>query len=160
MLQNNNFGRQGHSKGKSDIVARLTVTRKNGWKTIVTVASDATLHSFYKFHRQYGAKRSTRELFRTAPRSEGTILIGTRDRSQKPGLELILNRLMNYQGKLNPIVSTKLRIIKKRAYRKLINARPDALGMVKTTVNIPMESWRSARAIPVQIGEFAYQGEV
>ncbi len=65
----------------------------------------------------------------------------------------ILKRLEAYQGESNPIITKRLRIIKKRAYKKLISARPDELGMAKTRVNIPIETWRSARAIPVQISE-------
>lgn len=170
MLQSN-FEREDHTKGnksvKADVVARLTVTRQNGWKTIVEISSDATLHSFYRYFRQYGNRRSTREPVRTAGRAEGCLSF--LKHLQKPGLELILKRLEAWQGESNPIVSTKLRIIKKRAYRKLINARPDELGMVKSRVNIPEPAWRSERPIPVQtpalapaasVFENAYQGEV
>lgn len=144
-----NFGKTDHSS----VVARLTVTRKNGWKTIVTVQADATFHSFFRFYRQWGAKRSTKELIRTANRNEGIVFGVFHAQSRKPGMELILERLANYQSESNPIISSQLRIIKKRAYKKLISARPDELGLVKTTVNIPEPAWRSARPIPVQVFE-------
>jgi hypothetical protein len=146
-----NFGKSNHSK--SEVIARLTVTRKNGWKTIVTVQADASFHSFFRFYRQSGNRRSTRELIRTANRNEGLVFSVFTAQTRKPGLELILDRLANYQSESNPIVSHRMRIIKKRAYRKLLSARPDELGLVKTQGNIPMESWRRPRAIPVQLFE-------
>lgn len=143
-MQQNNSGRN----KQSSAIARLTVTRKNGWKTIVTVEADATLTSFYKFHRQHGAKRSTKELIRTAGRSEGMTLIGQGAHRQKPGLELILQRLENYGSESNPIINAKLRIIKKRAYKKLISARPDELSMVKSYVNVPRERFSRRQNTP------------
>ncbi len=135
---------------KSSVVARLTVTRADGRKTIVEIHADASFHQFFRYFRQQGLRRSTKELIRVANRNEGIPVPGAR---AKPGLELILKRLEAYQGESNPIITKRLRIIKKRAYKKLLSARPDELGMAKTRVNIPIETWRSARAIPVQISE-------
>jgi hypothetical protein len=137
---------------KSNVIARLTVTRANGWKTIVTVEADASFSSFYKYFKQYGLKRSTKELIRTANRNESLNPINAH--LQTPGLDRIEKRLAAYQSQSNPIVSTKLRIIRKKAYRRLLAAAPDVLGMAKTSpVHIPEPAWRSARAIPVQIFE-------
>lgn len=135
---------------KSNVVARLTVTRADGRKTIVEVRADASFHAFFHYFKQQGLRRSTKELIRVANRNEGIPVPSARE---KPGLDLILKRLEAYQGKSNPIVSHRTRIMKKRAYKKLLSARPDELGMAKTRVTIPIETWRSARAIPVQISE-------
>lgn len=120
------------------VIARLTVTRANGWRTIVEVRAGATFHEFYRFYRQFGARRSTKEIIRTASRNEGLFLIG--NRSVKPGLELIRQRLESYGAPSNPVVKVQLRIIKKRLYRKLLSMVPDELGMLKlkTQVRIPM----------------------
>jgi hypothetical protein len=136
---------------KANVIARLTVTRQNGWKTIVTIEADASFTSFYKYFKQFGLKRSTKELIRVTNRNEGLGYINAH--LQKPGLDLIEKRLVNYQSTTNPVVATKLRIIRKKAYRCLLAAAPDVLGMTKSTVHIPEESWRSARAIPIQIFE-------
>lgn len=143
-----NFDKSNHPK--SEVIARLTVTRMDGKKTIVEVSADASFHSFYRYFRQEGNRRRTKQLIRTANRNEGIPLPSARE---LPGLDLILKRLMNYQGESNPIVGHRMRIIKKRAYRKLLSARPDELGLVKTGSNIPLESWRRAPAIPVQLFE-------
>jgi hypothetical protein len=147
-----NLDKSNHSK--SEVVARLTVTRTDGRKTIVEVSADASFHSFYRYFRQEGNRRRTKQLIRVSNRNEGIPLPSARE---MPGLDLILKRLMKYQGESNPIVSHRLRIIKKRAYRKLLRARPDELGLVKTRSNIPLESWRRERAIPVQIFETVQQ---
>jgi len=137
---------------KSNVVARLTITRTDGKKTIVEVSADASFHKFFRYFRQQGNRRSTKELIRVANRNEGIPLPSARER---PGLDLILKRLANYQSESNPIVATKLRIIKKRAYRKLLSARPDELGLVKTRVNLPLEQFsrtqHTPRSIPVRL---------
>jgi hypothetical protein len=139
-----------NSTSKPNVIARLTITRANGWKTIVTVEADASFSSFYKYFKQFGLKRSTKEPIRVANRNEGLSYINAH--LQTPGLDLIEKRLAAYQSQSNPIVSTKLRIIKKRAYKKLLGARPDELGMVKiSSVPIPAPAWRSARAIGMRI---------
>jgi len=118
---------------KSQVVARLTVIRKNGLRTIVEVQSDASFYSFYHFFRQVGAKRSTKELIRSSNRNEGSL--------QEPGLEAIAKKLEMYSSQSNPVVSKKIRIIKKRAYRKLISARADELGLATSKVNLPLQSF-------------------
>ena len=114
---------------KLGVVARLTVIRTDGMRTIVEVHSDARFHSFYHFYRQCGKKRSTKELIRTASRNEGLNQIGY----WQPGLETIACRLEKYACQSNPVVKKTIRIIQRRAYRKLISARPDQLGLTKTT---------------------------
>jgi hypothetical protein len=111
------------------VLARLTVTRKNGARTIVEVRADATFHKFYRFYRQSGSKRSTKTLIRTASRNEGLNPVNAHQ--QVPGLELIALRLRNIQAESNPVESIRLRYFSKRAYRKLINAAPDQLGMTR-----------------------------
>ena len=64
---------------RPEVVARLTVIRKNGLRTIVEVHADAKFYSFYHFYRQVGSKRSTKELIRSSNRNEGSL--------QQPGLE-------------------------------------------------------------------------
>lgn len=102
---------------RSDVVARLTTIRADHSRTIVEVHSNATYSSFYHFYAQQGTKRSTKRSIRTASRSDG------------PSLEMIARKLAVYQSQSNPIVQIKLRIIRKRVYRRLISARPDQLGL-------------------------------
>jgi hypothetical protein len=125
---------------KPVVLARLTVTRRNGWKTIVEVWQGATFHTFYHFYKQCGNKRSTKELIRTAYRDEGVSLLGMKY-TQQPGLDAIAKRLEFYASQSNPVVGKKLRIIKRRAYRKLITARPDELGLTHSPVRMPLKSF-------------------
>src|SRR5512138_2646104 len=129
---------------KANVIARLTVTRANGWCTIVEIPADASFHSFYRFYRQLGAKRSTKTPIRTANRNEGLSPVNAH--LQRPGLDLVQERLKAYSSQSNPVVSVKLRIIRKRLYRKLINANPSELGLVTTRVNLPIE-----RIVPIRI---------
>lgn len=128
------------------VIARLTVTRTNGRKTIVEIHVDARFHNFYRFYQQVGNKRSTKRLTRSASRNEGLNIINAH--LQKPGLDVIEQRLRSFQSQTNPVIRVTLRIIKKQAYRKLINARPDELGLTKLTAT---DLNSSRRPIPVTL---------
>lgn len=112
------------------VVARLTVTRADGKTTIVEIQADATFHSFYRFYQQQGRRRSTKTLFRTANRN--AYLPTVNAHLHQPGLHVIERQLRVLFAKSNPVVDTKLRIFKKRAYKKLINSAPTGLAKVHT----------------------------
>lgn len=113
------------------LVARLTVTRQNGRRVIVEVHADATFSRFYKFHVQDGNRWSTKTEVRTASRNEYLPVINTH--LHQPGLDVIDARLKVFNKTSNPVVSSKIRIFKKRLYKKLVSARPDELGQTKLT---------------------------
>lgn len=129
------------------VIARMTVTRPRGNLTIIEVREDATFSSFYQVYTQIGKRRSTKRLIRTANRNEG-LQPYFRAHLLQPGLE----KLAEHWCKIPGVQSVKVRIIRKRLYRKLINARPDELGLVKTKVNIPIERFSPLR-IPVQLNQ-------
>lgn len=108
---------------KPVVLARMTITRANGNRIIVEVEAGSKFSSFFKFYKQDGARRSTKAFFRHGCRNEG----GMRD----PRLENIAARITMVQSQENPVVNVKIRIIKRRAYRKLLSARPDQLGLTK-----------------------------
>jgi hypothetical protein len=120
---------------KPTVVARLMITRSNGWKTIVEVEDGSTFHSFFKYYKQFKNKRSTKELIRIANRNDGGI--------SKPRLENIAEKLSIYQSMSNPVVTVQIRILKKREYRRLIDATPDQLGLTNTAVNLPLSRFAS-----------------
>ena len=118
---------------KNNVVARLTITRANNQKVIIEVHSDATFSKFYTYYRQTGNRRSTKEFIHTRSRNEGLRHINAQQ--QTPGLEVLADRAVNkvfysYAAQ-NPVTSMKLRIIKKRLYRKLLNAAPVGMPVVK-----------------------------
>src|ERR1043165_4655739 len=100
----------------NNIVARLTVTRQNGQKIIVEVAEGATFHKFYTYYRQTGNRRSTKYFLRSGSRNDG--LTGAAH-AKRAGLESVALQMQVITISNNPIVNTKLRIIRKRAYKKL-----------------------------------------
>jgi len=116
----------------SNVIARLTVTRQNGIRSIFEIHEDATFHHFYKVFQQNGSKRSTKALVRTASRNEGLNPVNAH--LQTPGLEFMAVRLMHLQAESNPVVSTRIRYFSKRAYRKMITCAPDQLGLTKVNV--------------------------
>ncbi len=127
---------------QGQVIARLTLTRASGYRTIVEIRSDANFHNFYRFYKQQGARRSTKQLIRIASRIEG--LLG--NHTLRPGLELIAKRNQEFATQTNPVLWTKLRIIKKRLYRKLISADPEPLAF-RTQVRIPVAPiWVPVRA--------------
>jgi hypothetical protein len=107
---------------KRKVVARLTVTREIGNVTIIEVHQDATFHEFYRIFTQVGRRRSTKQLVRTASRNEGLQPWYAAHRMQ-PGLEVLAAKWLDRKG-----LSVKLRIIKKRSYRRLINVAANELG--------------------------------
>lgn len=115
-------------KNKSKVVARLTAIGKAGTRIIVEVHEDATFSSFFKFYTQQGAHRITKQLVRVANRNEG-LAPWHRAYRMQPGLEAIAQTLKTR----SQFTSVKIRIIKRRIYRKLLAAAPDALGLVKVT---------------------------
>jgi hypothetical protein len=131
---------------KPIVVARLTATRAVGCKTIIEVCEDATFNSFYRFFTQQGNRRSTKKLVRTANRNEGLRPYFQAYR-MTPGLEKLAEFWRNHPG----VTAVTVRIIKRRAYKRLITARPDELGLTKTSVQLPRPSFspsgslRSAR---------------
>lgn len=140
---------------KPAVVARLTVTRANGWKTIVEVEEGSKFHSFFRYYRQFRNKRSTKELIRVANRAEHLMSMITSHR--EPGLEGIAHRMQATSDLMagsvavrlgttdcNPIVSLKLRIFKKRAYKQLLTAAPDPLGIVRSTPSVSLPKVRFA----------------
>ena len=125
------------ANSSSSVVARLTITRTDGKKTMVEVHSGASFHSFYQVFIQIGRRWSTKRFIRTASRNEGLSHINAH--LQQPGLEAVAKRIAVFQSTTNPIVSTKIEVIKKKAYRRLLAAAPESLGMTKSRVNVPME---------------------
>lgn len=117
-----------------DVVARLTVTRQSGLRTIVEIRSSATFSDFYRFYRQQGARRSTKELLRTSWRNEG-IAFGI----DRPGLDQIASRLQAFGAQRDPVTKTTLRIIKRRVYRRLLTCTPDQLGLTKERIRVPAQ---------------------
>ncbi len=108
------------------VIARLTAIRAIGVRTIIEVQEDATFVSFYHYFTQDGLKWSTKKFVRTANRNE-SLLPHYRAYRLQPGLEAIAEHLKT----MPQFTSIKIRIIRKRAYRKLLAAAPDALGIVK-----------------------------
>lgn len=107
---------------KPVVIARLTVRRTNHRRTIVEIHEGATFQSFFHVYSQEGNRRSTKRHTRVGNRNEG-IYHGAL------GLEGMAERLAHYQIFSGPIESSKLRIIKKRAYRHLLNVSPDQIGI-------------------------------
>lgn len=122
---------------KPIVVARLTIFLRDGKRMIVEVEDGCRFSSFYHFYTQQGARRSTKEHLRAGSRNEGLGQIGY----FQPGLESVAAKIEKYSNPANPIVKKTLRIIRCRAYRKLINARPDQLGLTKSPVRMPRTSF-------------------
>jgi hypothetical protein len=120
---------------KPVVVARLTITRALGNLTIVEVWEDASFSRFYKIFTQNGRRRSTKRLVRAANRNEG--LKPYTAHAVKPGLEVLAAHWLS----MPQVASVKVRIIRKRAYKRLISASPDQLGMTTSTVNLPLRSF-------------------
>lgn len=110
-----------------NVVARLTVTRGIGWKTIIEVHQDATFHNFYRYYKQFGNKRSTKQFVRFGHRNQGIEPWYATYRIT-PGLELLAAK---WQERPN-VTAVKLRIIKKKIYRRRINEAPVGLAVIKT----------------------------
>lgn len=119
---------------KTIVIARLTVTRKDDHRTIVEIHADATFSRFYRFHQQQGLRRSTKRFIRSASRNESLPVINAH--LYQPGLDVIARKLESLFKQSNPVVSVKIRIIKKRLYKKMINASPEQLGLVKVNGTI------------------------
>jgi hypothetical protein len=134
---------------KQMVIARLTLIRKDGKRTIVEVPAGATFNMFYHVYVQEGKRWSTKRWVRTANRNEGLNVINAH--AQQPGLEAVAKKIGVFQATSNPIVRTQIQIFKKRAYKRFLAATPESLGMTRLRKSqMPVERWRQ-RAIPVQL---------
>ena len=129
----------------TNVIARLTVTRKNGMKTIVEVHAGPTFHKFFHFYQQQGSRRSTKTLTHCASRNEALSHINAH--LQTPGLDRIAQQLESIMVTTNPVISSKICIIKKREYRRLISCSPDKLGLTKVNVLFGQKPVRAIRPI-------------
>ncbi len=127
------------SRKLSNVVARLTITRADDTKVIIEVQADAKFSEFYKYYRQTGMKRSTKEFIHSKSRNDG-LLHYLNPQRQTPGLEVLAERFTASQpafygtqtkGERNPFTSMKLRIIRKREYKKLLHAAPVGMPVVR-----------------------------
>ena len=134
---------------KSCSIARLTIIRQDGRRTIVEVCLGATFHAFYHVFVQDGRRWSTKRLVRTASRNEGLNPVNAH--RQQPGLEAFAKRIEIFQSTTNPVVSEKIQIFKKKAYRRLLAAAPESLGLTKTRVNISIERFSPQRGTPIRL---------
>jgi hypothetical protein len=113
------------------------------------VYSDASFHSFFQFFTQEGARRSTKKLVRSANRNEG-LAPWHRAYRMTPGLEVIAEHLRG----MKQFTSVTVRIIRRRAYRQLLTAAPDVLGLTSAKrLPDPRLMPRTAFGIPVHIPE-------
>lgn len=111
---------------KPDVIARLTLTRQDNTRMIVEIHRDARFASFYHIFRQQGNKRSTKKQVRIGGRREASSLEG-----------VAINWKMRERAD-NPIIDIKLKIYRRREYRRLITARPDELGLSKMRCHLPI----------------------
>ena len=136
---------------KKVVVARLTAVREVGVKTIVEVCENATFASFFVFYTQQGNRRSTKTQIRVANRNEG-LAPWHRAYRMTPGLDVIAEHLRG----MKQFKSVTVRIIRRRAYRQLLSADPDVLGLTKVKSVpdprlLPKPALRYPAAYPVQI---------
>ena len=131
---------------KPNVIARLTVARRDGHRTIVEVREGATFSRFYRFFQQQGLRRSTKRFIRSASRNESLPVVNAH--LYKPGLDVIAKKLEMLFQQSNPVTRVTLRIIKKRLYKKLITASPDELGLVKVngTIKPPSMGYIASRS--------------
>lgn len=108
----------------SKVIARMTVTKADGKKLIVEVHDDATEQAFYRWYSQDGRKR--KEFIRTSHRTDGADRVAQVLRST-PGLDLLVARMKTYMQ----ITDVKIRIILKRAYKRMTTCSADKLGLTK-----------------------------
>lgn len=130
---------------KPIVVARLTAMREIGIKTIIEVHADATFSAFYHFFKQEGNRWSTKAEVRTANRNEALPYINAH--TYVPGLERIAERFLT----MPQFKSVKVRIIKKRLYKRLVNASASDLGCAK--VGMPIVNAHKPTAYPRLIGK-------
>lgn len=146
---------------KSKVVARLTMTKRSGKKTIVEVHEDAGWSTFYSWYEQDGRRRKV--FLRHSDRNN----CGNPYR-QEPGLEQvaarqeeIFNNLARHPNpkhaafwSMQQIIESRIKVFKKWLYQKLLTCAPDELpcGLVKDlSADRPERMLLWDRSVPVRI---------
>ena len=122
---------------KARVIARLTVTRANGDRTIVAVYENATFGKFFHFFVQKGNRRSAKKHLRSSWRNEGIV-------PGAIGLEGIAWKLAKVQSEANPVTDSKIKVFRKRIYTRLLSCSPDQLGLVHDNSRPMLDHWRTA----------------
>ncbi len=139
-------GREAKSGLSRMVIARLTAVRALGVRTIIEVHADATFQKFYHVFTQEGRRWRTKKEVRTASRNEWITPAYAAYRIT-PGLERIAERFAT----MPQFTSIKIRIIKKRAYKRLINLSADQLGPLPMVGASPKK--HAPTLYPVVIGK-------
>ena len=108
----------------SKVIARMTVTKTDGKKLIVEVHDDATEYAFYSWYSQDGRKR--KRFVRTSHRTDGAERMAQALRST-PGLDLLSARMKTNMQ----IADVKIRILLKRAYKRMTTCSAEKLGLTR-----------------------------
>ena len=114
----------GQPRKQGAVIARLTAERSDGLRIIAEVHEDATFMNFFDWSTQQGRRWSTKKHTRFSSRNDGLSHINAHRHT--PGLEALKTKLESLT--LAKFSKITIRILRKRAYQKLINAAPDALG--------------------------------
>lgn len=135
----------------SNVVARLTAAHHTGRRIIIEVHEDASFHQFFRYYAQDGNRRSTKKEMRRASRNEG-LRPAQRAPWMRPGLDVLAKDLQTAHPWRPACTDVRIRILKKRLYRRLLEARPDELGLVRverTWVDLPRP--RPVLRIPIRL---------
>lgn len=117
---------------KPEVIARLTVYLESGKRMIAEVHATSTFNNFYRIYEQDGARRSTKTLARNANRNEGNPAWQPYSQWQKPGLELLAQKWQEHYRRFgDPVQRVSVRILKRRAYKHLLAASPDQIGLTQ-----------------------------
>ncbi len=106
---------------KSKVIARMTVTKADGKKLVIEVHDDATEQEFYHWYSQDGRKR--KQFIRMSHRTDGAERVAQVLRCT-PGLDMLATRMKTYMQ----IKDIKIRILLKRAYKRMTTCSADKLG--------------------------------
>jgi hypothetical protein len=123
---------------KPVVIARMTIKRAVGDTTIIEVHEDANFSHFYRIYSQCGRRRSTKRLVIHANRNYGIQSYSAAHRIV-PGFE----RLAEMWSARPHIESVKVRILQRRAYKRMISMSPDQLGLTHSSIGLPVTAGRS-----------------
>lgn len=131
------------AKQKNTVVARMTLTRTNGIKTIVEIHENASFMNFYTWYRQEGRK----VLLRTSNRNDG-VAAHWRAPFQEKGLDVLAARTTQI---MKDVTGVTIKILKKRKYQQMITCTPDQLAGSLPTAPKIAEIIDRSKGIPVSI---------
>lgn len=125
---------------KAAVIARLTLTNRAGQQTVIEIHADAGFQNFFRWYTRPVGRRD-KHLIRVSARNDAQDLEALEGRLRTQFDKLAAHSAVAWKN--SQIVTTKLVVLQRKLYKKILAASPDQLlggGPARVSVSEPLRS--------------------